>query len=301
MRSANPRPNFELPPISWFPLVLGAVSLIVVAIVLQCLLVVSAGTRVVVFNSVSGLKPNALGEGLHLLLPVIETPIPYDVRTQTYTMASQRMEGNVRGDDALRVLSSDGQQITLDVSIRFRVDPAQVSHLHQTVGPTYIDKVIRPEVRTVMRNELALHRAIAVFSDEREEIERNVEKQLTTVFADSDIILQNVLLRNVRFSDQFQTAIERKQIAEQEKERERFLVAKAELEKQRAVILAEGEARSIELQGEALQQNPAVIQLDYVRKLAPGTQAIIADPDTLRAPSTLKSPSVAPDNVARPK
>ncbi len=295
MKSANPRPDFELPQLSWVPLIVGATVLLLVATILQCLLVVPAGARVVVFNSVTGLKPVPLGEGLHILLPIVETPIPYDIRTQTYTMASQRLEGNIQGDDALRVLSSDGQQIALDVSIRFRIDPDKVSMLHQTIGPSYIDKVVRPEVRTVMRNELALHRAIAVFSDEREEIEDNVEKQLATIFGNNDLILQNVLLRNVKFSDQFQTAIERKQIAEQEKERERFLVAKAELEKQRTVILAEGEAKAIALQGEALELNPEVIQLDYVRKLAPGTKAIITDQEALKSGYAKSTPILPSD------
>ncbi|MDX2271242.1 MAG: prohibitin family protein [Cyanobacteriota bacterium] len=285
VRSAHPSgSNFQWPQLSWFPFLGGSLVLLLLLGVLQCLVVVPAGARVVVFNSLAGLKPQPLGEGLHLLLPVIETPIYYDVRTQTYTMASQRSEGLV-GDDALRVLSADGQQISLDVSVRFRLDPDQVAHLHQTIGQNYIDKVIRPEVRTVMRNELALHRAIAVFSDEREQIQDNVEHQLAEIFAENDLILQNVLLRNVRFSEQFQTAIEQKQIAEQEKERERFLVDKAQLEKQRTIILAEGEAKAIQLQGDALKQNPEVVQLDYVRKLAPGTRAILSSPDSLSRPA----------------
>lgn len=281
MKSAHPPSEFQMPKLSWIPLVAAALALFGLAIALQCFLVVPAGTRAVVFNSLSGLRPQPLKEGLHFLLPVIETPILYDVRTQTYTMASQRLEGSIQGDDALRVLSADGQQISLDVSVRFRLDPDQVAHLHQTIGPTFVDKVVRPEVRTVMRNELALHRAIAVFSDERQQIQSNVEDQLSSIFAENDLILQNVLLRNVRFSDQFQTAIEQKQIAEQEKERERFLVEKAQLEKQRVIVLAEGEAKSIQLQGDALKRNPEVVQLDYVRKLAPGTKAIITSPQGL--------------------
>ncbi len=287
MKSAHPRSDFELPNLSWIPLIGGVLLLIVATIALQCLVVVPAGARAVVFNSITGLKPTPLQEGLHLLIPVIETPIFYDVRTQTYTMASQRSEGNIQGDDALRVLSADGQQIILDVSVRFQVDPDQVSQLHQTIGPTYIDKVVRPEVRTVMRNELALHRAIAVFSDEREQIQVNVEGQLTEIFNENNLILQNVLLRNVKFFDQFQTAIEQKQIAEQVKERERFLVEKAELEKQRSIILASGEAEAIRLQAEALEETPEVVQLEYVRKLAPGTRAIITRPEALTQPALL--------------
>lgn len=294
MKSANPRSDFELPQISLWPFLLAIAVLILLTVVLQCVTVVPAGTRTVVFNTLTGVRAAPLSEGLHLLLPVIETPIPYDVRTQTYTMASQASEGQILSDDALKVLSADGQQITLDVSVRYRLDPNRVPHLHQTIGPDYVDKIIRPEVRTVMRNELALHRAIAVFSDEREQIQNSVERSLTDLFASSDIILQNVLLRNVRFSDQFQTAIEQKQIAEQVKERERFLVAKAELEKQRSIILAEGEGKAIELQGEALKENPEVIQLDYVRKLAPGTRTIITDPDSLIRNPPLKSSQSLP-------
>ncbi|WP_017325680.1 prohibitin family protein [Synechococcus sp. PCC 7336] len=287
MRSANPRPDFNLPNIPILIYLLAGLLFILLTVGSQCLLVVPAGARAVIFNSFSGLEATPRGEGFSILLPVIESPIFYDVRTQTYTMASQRSEGTVQGDDALRVLSSDGQQISLDVSVRYRLDPAKVSHLHQTIGSRYLDKVIRPEVRTVVRNELALHQAIAVFSDEREQIQDAIEAQLASKFADNDLILQDVFLRNVKFSDQFQTAIEQKQIAEQEKERERFLVEKAELEKQRTIVQAEGEASAIQLKGEALQQNPEIVQLEYVLKLAPGTKAIVTASDRITQPGSL--------------
>jgi regulator of protease activity HflC (stomatin/prohibitin superfamily) len=287
VKSANPRPEFNLPELPWLTYLIGALLFVVLSFGSQCLLVVPAGTRAVVFNSLSGLDINPRGEGLHLLLPVIESPIFYDVRTQTYTMAAQRQESALQTDDALGVLSADGQQISLDVSVRFRLDPAQVSHLHQTIGPNYLDKVIRPEVRTVVRNELALHRAIAIFSDEREQIQEAMQAQLASKFADNDLILQDVFLRNVRFSEQFQSAIEQKQIAEQEKERERFLVEKAELEKQRAIIQAEGEASAIQLKGNALKQNPEIVQLEYVQKLAPGTRAIVTSAERMTKPGSL--------------
>ncbi|MGK7911963.1 MAG: prohibitin family protein [Synechococcus sp.] len=287
MRSANPRPEFNLPEIPFWAYILGGLLFLLLTVGSQCFLIVPAGSRAVIFNSLTGLEDSPRGEGLHFLVPAIESPIFYDVRTQTYTMASQMSEGNVRGDDALRVLSSDGQQISLDVSVRYRLDPDKVSHLHQATGPRYLDKVIRPEVRTVVRNELALHQAIAVYSDERDQIQDAIEAQLVSKFANNDLILQDVFLRNVEFSNQFQTAIEQKQIAEQEKERERFLVEKAELEKQRAIIQAEGEASAIELKGKALQQNPEIVQLEYVRKLAPGTKAIITDSDKISNPAGL--------------
>ena len=290
MKSASPRPEFNLPEIPLVGYLLAGLLFLLLTFGSQCLLVVPAGTRAVIFNSLSGLEDTPRQEGLSLLIPAIETPIFYDVRTQTYTMASVRTEGNVQGDDALRVLSADGQQIALDVSIRYRLDPDGVAHLHQTTGPRYLDKVIRPEVRTVVRNELALHRAISVFSDEREAIQEAIEAQLASKFADNDLILQDVFLRNVRFSERFQTAIEQKQIAEQEKERERFLVEKAELEKQRAVIQAGGEASAIQLKGDALKQNPEIVQLEYVRKLAPGTRAIVTGSDRITSPGGLTTP-----------
>ncbi len=277
MKSAKPRQSFP----QTLLLAAAGVFLFLSTLLSQCVLVVPPGYRAVIFNTLSGLEPQARGEGLHLLLPVIESPILYDVRSQTYTMASSQREGSVGGDDALRVLSSDGQQITMDLSIRFRVDPETVPDLHAKVGRTYIDKVLRPEVRAVVRNELALHRAIDVYSGERREIQGNIKTGLEQILVDNNLALQDVLLRNVRFSPQFQNAIEQKQIAEQQKERERFLVERAELEKQRTVIVAEGEAEAIRLQGEALRSSPQIVQLEYARKLAPNTRAVITSEQDL--------------------
>ena len=287
MRSASPRPDFNLPDIPVLGYLFAGLLFLLLTFGSQCILVVPAGSRAVIFNSLSGLEDTPRNEGLSFLIPAIESPIFYDVRTQTYTMASVRTEGNVQGDDALRVLSADGQQISLDVSVRYRLNPDGVAHLHQATGSRYLDKVIRPEVRTVVRNELALHRAISVFSDEREAIQTAIEAQLTEKFANNDLILQDVFLRNVKFSERFQTAIEQKQIAEQEKERERFLVEKAELEKQRAIIQAGGEASAIQLKGDALKQNPEIVQLEYVRKLAPGMKAIVTGSDRITSPGSL--------------
>lgn len=278
MKSANPPLN--LPGLSLLPII-GVILLLLWGLISQCLVVVPAGNRAVIFNTLKGLDLTPRQEGLHILVPVVENPIFYDVRSQTYTMSSQRTEGLIQGDDALRVLSADGQQIVLDVSVRFRINPDEVAQLHQAIGPNYLDKVVRPEVRTVVRNELALHRAISIFSDEREQVQQNIQDQLTEKFGESHLALQDVFLRNVRFSDQFQTAIEQKQIAEQEKERERFLVEKAELEKQRAITQAEGDSTAIQLKGEALRQAPAVVQLEYVQKIAPGARAIITNPRDL--------------------
>ncbi|MBD2101503.1 SPFH domain-containing protein [Leptolyngbya sp. FACHB-261] len=271
MKSAKPRYAF---PQSLLITAAG-VLLLLSTVFSQCVLVVPPGYRAVVFNTFSGLEAKARGEGLHLLLPLVQSPIPYDVRSQTYTMSAKQREGNLGGDDALRVLSSDGQQISMDLSVRFYVDPDSVSQLHAKVGPSYIDKVLRPEIRAVVRNELALHRAIEVYSGERREIQANIKNGLKQILADNNLVLQDVLLRNVQFSPQFQNAIEQKQIAEQQKERERFLVERAELEKQRTVIVAEGEAEAIRLQGEALRSSPEVIRLEYARKLAPNTRAVI--------------------------
>ncbi len=252
-----------------------ALALILIGLVSQSLLLVPPGYRAVIFNTLSGLELQARGEGLHLLLPLVQSPILYDVRSQTYTMSANQREGSVSGDDALRVLSSDGQQISMDLSVRFHVNADTVPQLHAKVGPAYVDKVLRPEVRAVVRNELALHRAIDVYSGERLEIQTNLKTGLAPILTENNLVLQDVLLRNVRFSPQFQNAIEQKQIAEQQKERERFLVEKAELEKQRTIIVAEGEAEAIRLQGEALKSSPQIVQLEYARKLAPNTRAVI--------------------------
>ncbi|MFQ3612260.1 MAG: prohibitin family protein [Cyanobacteriota bacterium] len=247
----------------------------------RCLLVVQPGYEAVIFNRLTGVEMSPRREGIHLLIPVLQFPTLYDVRTQTYNMTSQSEERSVKADDSLTALTADGQRVDLDVSVRYRLDPARVPDIHQNVGPNYLNKIIRPASQAVVRNVIARYSAIGVYSEQRAEIQEQIAAELTNLMQAEGLVLQSLLLRNVEFSKEFQSAIEAKQIAEQEKQREVFRVEQAELIKQRMIVKASGEAQAITLKGEALRNNPNVIQLEYVRNLPDDIKTIVSEQNAI--------------------
>ncbi|WP_017326101.1 prohibitin family protein [Synechococcus sp. PCC 7336] len=269
-----PTPQFNLLP--WLLVLLAAL-----VVIPRCLLIVQPGYEAVVFNRLVGTEMAPRREGIHILIPVLQFPVLYDVRTQTYNMTSQSEERSMRVADSLAALTADGQRVDLDISVRYRINPERVAVLHQAVGPDYLNKIIRPASQAVVRNVIARFSAIGVYSGQRAEIQDQIQAELAGLMADEGLLLQSLLLRNVEFSREFQSAIEAKQIAEQEKQREVYRVEQAKLIAQRVIVKAEGEAQSIRLKGEALQKNPDVIQLEYVRNLPDGVKTVVSDQNTI--------------------
>jgi len=238
---------------------------------------VGAGERVVLFSLSGGTLQRQLGEGTHLIVPFVQRAVPYDVRTQTYTMSATSWEGEIKGDDSLKVLTSDGQEVRIDISVRFHVDREQVFRLHQKIGPDYINKIIRPAVRSQTRVVIAEFPVNDVYATKREAIEQRIEDKLRVDLKKTDIVVDEVLLRNVMFSDAFAKAIESKQIAQQNDQRMVYVLEQAAKDKQKKILEAQGDAASIRLRGRAIAQNSRVVQYEYARKIAPNVGAIITD------------------------
>ncbi len=237
---------------------------------------VPAGHRAVVFNNITG-GLSARGEGLTLLIPFTQMATIYDVRTETYTMSRMLNEGQIKGDDSVQALTSDGQEVAVDVSILYHPDPNKIVQLHREIGPDYEAKIVRPSGRSVTRTAVSKYAVIDVYGAKRSEIQNEVQTELKALFDKSYLILDSLLVRNVDFSAEFKKAIERKQVAQQEAERKKYELETEKVEKDRKIIAAEGDAESIKLRGDALSRNPALIQYEYVQKITPGVQTIITD------------------------
>jgi prohibitin 2 len=253
-----------------------ALAIIVIVILANTVLVVDAGETAVIFNSITG-GLSTRYSGTHILVPGMQKPILYDTRVQTYTMSASYSEGEVKGDDALETLTKDGQIVKMDISVRFHLDPANVDKLHKEIGPDYINKVIRPEIRNQLRLQVSAYPVTEVYAEKRSEIQSRTYDMLLPKFAKNYMILDEILIRNVRFSPEFEKAIEQKQIAQQQAQQMQYTLEREKLEKERKIIEAQGEAESIRLKGEVLATNPALIQYEYVQKIAPGVQTIITD------------------------
>jgi regulator of protease activity HflC (stomatin/prohibitin superfamily) len=257
-------------------IVLGALAILIIVVLANTVLIIDAGEMAVIFNQVTG-KLSSRYPGTNILIPGLQKPVLYDTRVLTYTMAATFAEGEPKGDDAIETLTKDGQIVKMDLSVRFHIDPTRLANLHREIGPDYINKVVRPEIRNQIRSSVSAYPVTEVYTEKRQEIQNQTQENLKKKFRASYLILDEVLIRNIRFSPEFEKAIEQKQIAQQEAQRMQYVLEKERQEKDRKIIEAQGEAESIRLKAQVLAANPALIQYEYVQKLSPGVKTIITD------------------------
>jgi prohibitin 2 len=260
---------------------LGVLMLLVLFTICNPLITVGGGERAVLFSLRSGTLSRQLGEGTHFVVPFVQRPIFYDVRTQTYTMSAAHWDGELRGDDSLSALTSDGQEVKVDVSVRFHPNATNIYRLHQRIGPDYIRKIIRPEIRSQTRVAIAEFSVDDVYSRKREQVQQRISDRLKASLSKNDIVVDEVLLRDLHFSDTYAAAIEQKQISQQNAQRMFYVLQKAELEKKQKILEAQGDARSIQLKGRAIAQSARIVQYEYARKLAPNVTTIVTDGKSL--------------------
>ena len=167
-----------------------------------------------------------LAEGLHFINPFAQV-VPMTVRTETYTMSSVHDEGAVKGDDSITALSADGLMMPLDVTLAYRLVPTDAPWLYRSIGPDFVDKVIRPVSRTAVREAIAGFTAQEAYSNRRQELAMNIDQLLTTRLRDlltqhedfqnrRGFIIEQVMIRNVQLPARVKNAIEEKLEAEQQ-------------------------------------------------------------------------------------
>ena len=260
---------------------IGLIVIFILIFMFKIYIVVDPGERAVIFNKATGNLHVTPNEGFYFLVPLIEEPTIYDVKAKTYTMSIATLEGEMKGDDSLQALTSDGQTVLIDISVRYHPDIDNLDKLHRRIGVNFVNKVLRPQVRSIVRMIVSEYSVLVVYSGKRMLIQSEIEKSLSASFKKSFIICDEVLLRNVQFSKDFQQAIENKQIAQQEAQRMIYVLEKQEMEKKRKIIEAEGESESLRLKGKALADNPSLIQYEYIKLLSPNIQAIVTDQNTI--------------------
>jgi prohibitin 2 len=260
---------------------IGLFVILILIFMFKIYIVVDPGEKAVIFNKATGNLRVTPNEGFYFLVPLIEQPTVYDMRARTYTMSIATLEGELKGDDSLQALTSDGQNVLLDISVRYHPDADNLDKLHRRLGVDYVNKVLRPQVRSIVRMIVSEYPVLDVYSGKRMLIQSEIEKSLRESFKKNFIICEEVLLRNVQFSTEFQQAIENKQIAQQQAQAMKYVLEKQEMEKTRKIIEATGEAEALRLKGKALAENPLLVQYEYIKLLSPNIQAIITDQNAI--------------------
>jgi len=262
---------------------LAGIGLLLLLLVLipASIRVVPVGRALVVFNTLTR-SFRLAGQGVTVVPPFITQTQQYDLRRMEYTMAAARGEGRkAQMDDSLWSPTQEGLQVGIDLTIWHHLDPLRVVDLHQKIGPDYEEKIIRPAVRSVIRLVISEYAVMDVYSAKRAAIQDEINEKVKRLVEKDGFVIDEVVLRDVRFTDEFAKAIEAKQIAQQAAEQMKYVLEKEQREAERKVIEAQGRARAIETVTAALQKNPNYIKYLYVDKLSDKISVIVSDQSTI--------------------
>lgn len=251
--------------------------------------------------SPNGYRDAPLRSGLHMIVPLAEKVQRYPIYWQTYTMSTEPYEGTKVGNDSVAARSSDGQAVYIDSSVIYRIDGNEAVRVHIDLQDRYVQDFIRPVMRGIIRTEVSQFTADEINSSKRKNLEENLGELLREAFSEKGFVLDRFLLRNISFSPVYSSAIEAKQVAEQERaqreyqaeqmrklaegERDKMSIEAdgraAAIEKEAAaqataiVLKAQADANALELIKQALQENQSLLTYRYIEKIVPGIRTML--------------------------
>ena len=217
--------------------VLGVI-LIVLGLLTSSVRQIDAG-QVGVISLFGNVSDRALNSGLSLVNPLANV-VEFDVKTQNYTMSATHDEGQRQGDDAIRVLTADGLEVVIDLTVLYRVVPVDAPKIYQEIGPDYNDKIVRPITRTRIRDNAVYYDAVALYSTRRDEFQGRIYKTIEADFRKRGLMLEQLLIRNIDLPASVKKTIESKINAEQDSQKMQFVLTKERQEAERKRVEAQG-------------------------------------------------------------
>jgi regulator of protease activity HflC (stomatin/prohibitin superfamily) len=195
--------------------------------------------KVGVTSLYGSVQPDVLESGLHLINPLLDVT-DFDIQTQNYTMSAVHGEGAQEGDDAIRVLSNDGLEVVIDLTVLYRITPADAPKIFKQIGVNYTDKIVRPVTRTRIRDNAVYYDAVALYSTKRNEFQQRIFKSIEEDFKNRGLILEQLLIRNINLPPSVKASIESKINAEQDAQKMTFVLQKEKQEAERKRVEAQG-------------------------------------------------------------
>lgn len=246
------------------PLQYGGIGLILFGLSSTCFVVIQPGeTGVpVLFGKVQG---ETLSSGLHFINPLMSVE-RFDIKTQNYTMSGVHDEGDKSGDDAIRVLTSDGLEVVIDLTVLYRVNEEQAPRILKEIGIGYRETIVRPVTRTKIRDNAVGYDAVSMYSTRRDEFQAKIFKEIQQIFAKRGLELEQLLVRNITLPNSVKQAIESKINAEQESQKMQFVLAKERQEADRKRVEAQGIADYQKIISTNLNQNQLQYELIKAQK-----------------------------------
>lgn len=234
-----------------------AIGFIILGIITSSFVQIDAG-QIGVKKLFGKVQPQVLNSGLNFVNPLMEVE-RMDVKTQNYTMSGINDEGHKTGDDAIKVLTADGLEVTIDLTVLYRVIPSEAPRIVKETGTNYEDKIVRPISRTRIRDNAVYYDAISLYSAKRDEFQSRIFKGIELDFKKRGLFLENLLVRNITLPLAVKGTIEQKIQAEQESQKMQFILAKERQEADRKRVEAQGIADYQKIISESLTDR----QLQY--------------------------------------
>ncbi|RKR81275.1 regulator of protease activity HflC (stomatin/prohibitin superfamily) [Mucilaginibacter gracilis] len=230
----SPSPNSHYSGI----ITIAGVVVVVLGLFSSSVKVIDKGT-IGVQSFFGKVQPDVLEAGLHIIDPVVDVTV-FDAKTQNYTMSAQTDEGQKKGDDAIKVLSSDGLEVTIDITVLYRLIPSKTPYLLQNIGADYIDNIVRPVSRTAILTNAVNYEAVELYSTKRGEFQAKIQQNIGASLAKNGMELQSILLRNISLPASVKASIESKINAEQDAQKMQFVLQKEKQEAERKRVEAQG-------------------------------------------------------------
>lgn len=233
-----------------------AVGILLIAggIMMGSVVIVPSGNRAVLLRF--GATKGSLTEGIHTITPGMDSIVLLEVRTQ-------------KEESKATAASRDLQTVTTSLALNFHIDPERVDAIYRNVGTEYNRRIIDPAVQESIKTVTAKYTAEELIKN-RAQVKSEVEQDITKRLKAYDIIVEpaGLSITNFDFSPEFNKAIEQKQVAQQEAEKQKYILQQAELQKQTEIARAQGTAQAAKLNAEALKVQGAglVIAREWIEK-----------------------------------